>query len=100
MHADDYDDTQLAVAKAVLTDLKLPSDATPKQKAEAEKQAQQHRREITDRLIFGRMPAFARVKTRKQPKQEVAVQITALDKSAKSILPSMPAGQVVQLAFL
>ncbi len=92
--------TQLAVAKAVLTDLKLPAGATPEQKAEAEKQAQEIRREITDRLIFGSLPTIARVRTKKQPRQEVAIQVTTLDRTAQPALSAMPAGQVVQLAFL
>lgn len=55
---------QLAVAKAVLTNLNLPTGATPEQKAETKKQAQELCREITDRLIFGSLPAIARVRTK------------------------------------
>jgi len=96
---------QLAVAKAVLTDLKLPTGATPEQKAEAEKQAQQIRREITDRLIFGRLPIAARVKSKKQPKQVTVHVALLLDtpaeaRTAELAMPPVPAGQVVQLAFL
>jgi len=97
---------QLAVAKAVLTDLKPPADAAPQQKAEAEKQAQEIRREITDRLIFGSLPAVARVKPKKQSEQQVTVHVTLLLDTQAEIritqpaMSPMPAGQVVQFAFL
>ena len=93
---------QLAVAKAVLTDLKLPANATPEQKVEAEKQAQEIRREITDKLIFGRMPAELRQVKRRQSRTEIKVLyfrglFEAAEEDPKAIL--LPAGQPVQLAM-
>ena len=101
---------QLAVARAVLADLKLPPDATAEQKAAAAQQAREAIRDITDRLVFGSLPPELRQAKRKRPAApQVAVYVgTLFEPSMNSgsspaagtaSPPPAPAGQVVQLAF-
>jgi hypothetical protein len=95
---------QPAVAKAVLADLQLPPEASSEDKAAAAQQAQELIEEITNWLVFGRVPSELK-QGRHHPKS-VAVCMGSLSDLAKDgnskdrPASPLPSGQVVQLAFL